>query len=161
MKYTPVLVGAAVGLTAAEVAIQMPKHKYAPGIVKFGALFAGLAGELFFDWNQNVDYGLMTAASTLLGARVAPAITAHSLKAVATYSAPAISTHADRVSPEGVNLRNPLHPPHQTPTAAGCTACGDAVQAKLAARGTVAHGLARPMTGRDFRPRTQKATVAG
>lgn len=122
MKYTPVLVGAAVGFVDGELnnVSSIAQHKYAHGIFKFGCLFAGLAGEMFFDWPANVDYGLMTAASTLIGARIPAAIKDKTIKSIATYTAPSSE-----------------HPTSAGHVAAGCTSCAKAAPL---ARLTVAPG---------------------
>ena len=106
MKYTPVLVAAGVGLVDGKLndIAAISKHKYAHGMFKFGVLAAGVAGELFFDWNKNVDYGMMTAASAMIGARVPQAFADKSIKSIATYSAPAVAA------------ARPMH-------AAACTSC--------------------------------------
>lgn len=154
MKYTPVAVGAAVGAGDALIlkSTSLSSHKYAHGIYKFGILALGAAGEMFFGWNQNIDYGMMDAAAALIGQRIPVAFQSGSggIKAIATYQAQV-----------GTNVG---------PTAAGavaaaksCSACGDAAAAKLAHAHVAPHHAAyKPVVGlNDYHQREQTPTGAG
>jgi len=141
MKYTPVLAAAAVGFVDGEIAQidSLQKHKYIHALWRGGALLAGAAGEMYFGWPSNINYGVMTGASALIGVRVPYAVRDRSIKSLAYTAAPALIA---------------TEQPH---TAAGCTTCAAQRAAALAmpgaslvSTGKVAHGYRateQPTTG--------------
>ena len=124
MKYTPVIAGAAVGIIDSEISYtSLSKHKYAHGIFKFGALALGLTAELMDWFTPNVNYGMMTGSSYLIGARIPAIFHDKTLKSIATYAAPSVS----REAPTAAGMAKPeihTHATVQGSVAPGCSACG-------------------------------------
>lgn len=151
MKYTPVAVGAAVGAGDALIfkSASLSSHKYVHGFYKFGILALGAAGEMFFGWNQNIDYGMMDAAAALIGQRIPVAFQAgQGIKAIATYQ---VGTN---VPPTAVGA---------VAAAKSCSSCGELAAGKMAHAHVAPASMARkPVLGmNDYHQREQAPTGAG
>ncbi len=158
MKYTPVFVGAGVGLLHGQV-IQAVKAStsppstvktYAPGIIKFGALLLGFASEVTDHLTPGINYGLMTAASALIGANVPNAVQAGSLTRIATnvvydgYPIPA--DHTRPTVAGAIDRHEHEHPTIAGKTAAACTACAHVVEPRRIGERRATTGLPVNMT---------------
>jgi len=169
----------------------LSNHKYSHGIFKFGTLGLGLTAELMGWLTPNVNYGMMTAASYLIGARIPAVFHDKTLKDIATHVAPSFYERPQQPPTAAGLAAAPsfFERPQQPPTAAGmseaaqvhthttvqgsvapgCSACGSRVAASAAIPGRRTDIPSRsPITsagyvgqGTDYRVINSKPTGAG